>query len=200
MMAVPASVSCLSGARRSGQAQQWGWARRWLQRWPYWLLLLPLSRSRSEILRTTRLCLSLARREIFGPTWLALLVTWRQFLLARCGSGLAFSCVLRGGWECKECSSNDDCYDAFHYQLLFLLSAPPSKREPAFSVNAGEPALPPTGNVLKDLSSMRSDLSLVRTLTIGSSENLRNAAQPAATAADVLPQDGSERAKADAQC
>ena len=43
---------------------------------------------------------------------------------------------------------------------------------------------------------MRSDLSLVRTLTIGSSENLRNAAQPAATAADVLPQDGGERAKA----
>jgi len=175
MMAVPASVSYLSGARRSGQAQQWGWARRWLQRWPYWLLLLPLSRSRSEILRATRLCLSLARREIFGPTWLALLVTWRQFLLARCGSGLAFSCVLRGGWECKECSSNGDCYHAFHYQLLFWLSAPPShttvdpkshecefvpsrwivvccKREPAFSVNAGKPALPPTGKVLKFLA------------------------------------------------
>src|SRR5262249_2561060 len=96
-----------------------GLGRPWLQHLPYWLLLLPLSKSGSEVLCATRLCLFLARCEIFGPTWLLLLVAWRQIHLARRGARFRVRCDLRGGWKCKECSSNRDRYHAFHYQLLF---------------------------------------------------------------------------------
>src|SRR5215510_100233 len=89
----------------------------------YWLLLLSLGRTWCEIPRATRLCLFLARGESFGSTWRRLLVTWRQSGLTRCGAGFAFSCVLRGGWESKECSSNDDRYDALHCQLLLVVCA-----------------------------------------------------------------------------
>src|SRR5262245_61787092 len=89
----------------------------------YWLLLLSLGRTWCEILRATRLCLFLARGECFGYTWRSLLVTWLQSGMTRCGAGFAFSCVLRGGWESKECSSNDDRYDARHCQLLLVVCA-----------------------------------------------------------------------------